>query len=461
LAARGASVELHEAGPEVGGLCRTLDLWGQRVDLGPHRFFSTDPRVLGLWRDIVGPNYEMVRRMTRIYYDRRFFDYPLEPLSVLAGLGVWRSLECLASYVWAITRPRRPSLDTFEDWVTARFGRRLYETFFKSYSEKLWGIPGDELDADFAVQRIKSLDLWEAVKAAFHRGRDEHRTLLREFAYPTGGTGRVYEKLAQMFIERSGRLFLRSPVARVICDRGKVRGAELNDGRSIEADAVVSTMPLTLLIERLDGCPGEVRAAAARLTFRNTILAYLEVEGTAHFPDNWIYVHSPELRCGRITNFRNWTPDLCGGRGSTILCLEFWANDDDTIWQAPNGEVERLARDELAATGLAPRAAVLNAHIARIPRSYPVYRRGYQAHVEVIRRHLAGIRGLHAVGRYGAFKYNNQDHSLLMGILVARAIAGEPGDDPWLVNTAHDYQEAAALPDPGFAAADSRVEPAG
>jgi protoporphyrinogen oxidase len=442
LACRGFDVEVHEAAPFVGGLCRSLDLWGQRVDLGPHRFFSTDRRVLDFWHHIVGTEYAVVKRLTRIYYQGKFFTYPLDPWNVIAGLGPTHAAHCLLSYARAAVGSAGQELDTFEAWVTARFGRQLYETFFKTYSEKLWGIPGHDLDVDFATQRIKKLDLLEAVKAAFLPALGAgHRTLLSEFKYPLGGTGRVYERLAAKFVECGGRLALRSPVRRVLVDGPHVRGVELSDGRRIEAETVVSTMPLTLLVEQLDGCPDHVRVAAAALTFRNTILCYLEVEGTDHFPDNWLYVHAQELQCGRITNFRNWTPDLHGGRDSTILCLEFWANDDDLLWRAADSTLHGLAREELATTGLTGRALVRQAHVVRIKRSYPVYRRGYRAHIETIRTYLDRLAGLQVIGRYGAFKYNNQDHSLLMGLLAAEAIAGDAIDDPWSVNTAREYQE--------------------
>ena len=446
----GAEVDLFEAGPHVGGMARTLELWGQRVDLGPHRFLSGDARVNRLWLEVVGREYRLVDRLTRIYYRGRFFHYPLRPFDALAKLGPLEAARCIASYAAGRARGAGEG-QSFEDWVVARFGRRLFEIFFKTYSEKLWGIPCAELDADFATQRIKKLSLLEAIKNAFSLGGARHKTLAERFAYPRGGTGMVYERMAAAVRERGGRIHLRRPVKRVLVEGGRARGVELEDGEVVEADRVVSSMPLSLLVSRLPGAPEEVRAATAALKFRNTILVYLHVDAPDLFPDNWLYVHAAELRMGRLTNFRNWVPELYGDSRTSILVAEYWCNDPDPLWRDPDEALVALASDEVRRTGLVRDAAILGGHVVRLPRCYPVYQRGYRQPLGTIERYLRGIEGLLAIGRYGAFKYNNQDHSILMGILAAENVLGAGRHDLWSINTDYDsYQESGTITEAGL-----------
>ncbi|HYV43783.1 MAG TPA: FAD-dependent oxidoreductase [Myxococcaceae bacterium] len=444
LSKGGAQVDLYEASPHVGGMARTLDLWGQRADLGPHRFLSNDARVNALWLEVVGREYRLVNRLTRIYYRGRFFHYPLRPFDALAKLGPLEAARCMASYAAGRLRGAEEGA-SFEEWVVARFGRRLFEIFFKTYSEKLWGIPCSELDADFATQRIKKLSLLEAVKNAFSLGAGGHKTLAERFAYPRRGTGFVYERMAELLRERGGRIHLQRPVKRVLLDGARARGVELEDGETAEADHVVSSMPLSLLVGRLPGAPEDVLAAAAALRFRNTILVYLHAGAPDLFPDNWLYIHAAELRMGRLTNFRNWVPELHGGARSSILVAEYWCNDADPLWREPEEALVRLASDEVRGTGLLRDAPILDGRVVRLPRCYPVYQRGYRQPLEKIERYLRGIDHLLPIGRYGAFKYNNQDHSILMGMLAAENVLGAGRHDLWSVNTDYDsYQEEGA-----------------
>ncbi len=252
LAKAGVEVEVFEASGSVGGMSRSFPLWGQTVDLGPHRFFSSDARVNRLWLEIVQGDYAMVDRLTRIFYGERFFRYPLEPLNALKNLGLTRAAACTLSYLRERLGPSCPDNGTFESWVVRRFGRRLFDIFFKSYSEKLWGISCQQLDADFAAQRIKKLSFSEVVKNAFKLGKQKHRTLVDQFAYPTGGTGMVYERLAEC-VDAVGAVRLNQPVKRVRHENKRITGLELSDGRVMECDHVISTMPLTLLVKGLEG----------------------------------------------------------------------------------------------------------------------------------------------------------------------------------------------------------------
>lgn len=452
LAKAGVNTHVFEASEHVGGLSRTFDLWGQKVDLGPHRFFSNDRRVNDLWLEVVGNDYRMVDRLTRIYYQSRFFHYPLKPSNALWNMGVANAVCCLASYTKERIVPSYTTEQnqTFESWVVGRFGRRLFEMFFKSYSEKLWGIPCDQLDADFAAQRIKKFSLGEAIKAALGIGQQHHKTLVDQFAYPTGGTGMVYERMAQRIDELGSHVYLNAPVRRIIHHDHQVKGLELNDGRIEPFDHVISTMPLTLLVRGLGDLPCEVEDGVSKLRFRNTILVYLNVDATDLFKDQWLYVHSPELGMGRVTNFRNWAPDLYGDSKTSILALEYWCYDEDPLWTESAEKLSERAAHEIRATGLIGDAQIVAAHVHRIRRCYPVYSQGYKQHLTPVIDHVREFNNLQAIGRYGAFKYNNQDHSILMGILAADNVLTSAGHDLWAVNTDSDYQEAADIKKTGL-----------
>jgi protoporphyrinogen oxidase len=447
---RDVGVTLFEASGSVGGLAKSIELWGQTVDIGPHRFFSTDTRVNEFWLEVVGGRYEMVNRLTRIFYNGKFFYYPLKPLDAFAKLGPFESARCFFSYVAERLSPTELKGD-FETWVTSRFGKRLFEVFFKTYSEKLWGISCKELDSDFAAQRIKKLSLFEAIKNAFLGGGGGHKTLVDKFAYPHEGTGMVYRMMAEGFAKNGGDLRLETPVERVRTVNGKVVGLDLTNGESLDFDTVISSMPLSLLVSRLDEAPEEIREKANSLRFRNTILVYLNVDSAELFEDNWLYVHSPTLDCGRITNFRNWVPQLYRDEKTSILCMEFWCFEGDAEWAMPDEELAAKAIAELNETGLNEGAAVLDAEVYRINRCYPVYAKGYRETLEPIEDFLRTVKNLIPIGRYGAFKYNNQDHSILMGLLAAENVLEGKRHDLWEINTDYDeYQEASIITDTGL-----------
>ena len=459
LAKRGVDVEVYEASEEVGGMSRSFRLWNQTVDLGPHRFFSSDARVNRLWLEVVDEDYRMVERLTRIFYGGRFFRYPLEPVNALFNLGLGKAAVCVASYLRERVLASCTDDQTFESWVVRRFGRSLFNTFFKSYSEKLWGISCKELDADFAAQRIKKLTLGEVIKNALRLGGGGHRTLTDEFGYPTGGTGMVYERMAD-FINTVGKVHLKRSIRRVLHSDQRVVGVELADGTRKRFDHVISTMPLTLLVRGLEGVPEAVRRAVDSLRFRNTIVVYLHVAGGSLFPDQWIYVHEPNLQVGRITNFRNWVPHLYGPSENTIVAMEYWCNDEDDAWREPDERIIDRARQEIRSTGLLGGAEILDGAVVRVPKSYPVYACGYKRHLELVVNFLRNFQGLIPIGRYGSFKYNNQDHSILMGLLAAEQILTQQERELWDVNTDYDsYQEQATITESGLAGrmADERL----
>lgn len=442
LAKEGISVDVFEAGDAVGGMAKSFSLWGQLVDLGPHRFFSSDPRVNQLWLEVIGKNYSMVSRLTRIYYKNTFFDYPLKAMNALFGLGIFQSIICVISYIRVRVSPMKDEA-TFEAWVSNRFGRRLFSIFFKSYSEKLWGISCKELDADFAAQRIKKLSLYEAIKSAvFKTGRSKHKTLVDEFAYPHRGAGAVYDLIAQKIIQLGGQIHLKTSVQSVHPSiKGSTPVLTLADGEGLSFDHIISTMPITHLVERM-GAPNDIQNHVKALQFRNTILVYLQVDAASPFPDQWIYVHSAELKTGRITNFKNWVPSITQGQKETILCLEYWCYDGDEMWGMDHDALITLATREIYQTNLISQNTVLAGKVIRVPKCYPVYATGYRSHLNPVEQYLSNQVGLSVIGRYGSFKYNNQDHSILMGLLAAENITEGAQHNLWEVNTDYEYQES-------------------
>jgi len=434
-----------EASGRVGGMAGSISLWGHTVDLGPHRFFSADPVVVNFWHRYVASNYVMVSRQTRIFYKGKFFDYPLKAGNALRNLGVGQALLSVGSYVKSRVAPM-PDDESLESWISNRFGRVLFRTFFKTYTEKLWGISCKELDADWAAQRIQGLTLWGAIKSAIIGNRgNKHKTLVDEFAYPKSGNQFFYDQM-RLAIENfpGSSVELDSRVTKINVDDGRVSGIELSTGKTIVAEWVVSSMPLTLLVRGLPNVPEDVLEASSKLRFRNTILIYLLVDSQDLFPDQWLYIHDSNVLHGRITNFRNWSPDIIGSDGRTVLCIEFWCFDGDPMWQDSEVNLVQKAIQEVAAVGLVSEDLVVEGRMIRIPKCYPVYERGYQQPLKLVTDYLDTISGLILIGRYGSFKYNNQDHSILMGILAAEAVADNRKPDLWGVNTESVYQEQGA-----------------
>ena len=447
---KGHEVEVYEACNFIGGMSRSFDLWGQKVDIGPHRFFSKQKEINDFFFELIKDDYTLVERCTRIYYRKRFFNYPLKLGNVLTNLPPLVIFQILWYFGIQKLKPKKKA-DNFEEWVTNRFGKKLFEIFFKHYTEKLWGIKCTEIDADWAAQRIKTLTLMEAVKSAIFGNRgNKHKTLVDQFAYPKFGTGSLYERAADRIKNNGGTVKLETPVKRIILDEAgrKITGIELEDGQITEATSIVSTMPITSLIKGFDNVPQEVIDAANALYFRNTILVYLEVDHSDLFSDNWLYIHSPDVKHGRITNFRNWCPSLNGDKTSTIICMEFWCFESDEIWTIDESSMIQIAKEEIHKINLIPKQAnIINAKVLKVPKCYPVYETGYQKNMELVIQYLNKIEGLYPIGRYGAFKYNNQDHSILMGLLAAEKILGNSDVDLWQINTDTEYQEDGKIKD--------------
>jgi len=450
LAKNNIDIDVFEATPSVGGMAKTIELWNQKVDIGPHRFFSNDTRVNEIWLELAGNDYEMVDRLTRIYYNKKFFHYPIKAFDALKNLGIVEAVNCVMQYGIEQLSPTKDT-STFEGWVTNRFGKRLYQIFFKTYTEKLWGIPCNILDADFAAQRIKKFSLGEAMKTALFGNSGKHKTLVDQFAYPHGGTGIIYERMSKFVQSKGNQVYLKTPIKRVLTSNGIANAVELEDGSIKNYDHVITSMPFTQMVERLPEVPQNIKAAASKLKFRNTIIVYLNVQDKNLFPDNWLYVHSSDLQMGRLTNFRNWVPQLYDNEQSTICALEYWCYDEDDFWKYDNDKLIALAKEELRKTGLIGNANISAGFVYRIPKCYPVYSTGYKEVLKPIEEYLSGIKNLHVIGRYGAFKYNNQDHSILMGRLAVENILENKNHNLWEINTDYDnYQESSVITKTGL-----------
>lgn len=441
--ALGGQCTLIEASPFVGGMARSFSLWGGLVDLGPHRFFSTDPIVNAYWHKHVRDDYVVVSRLTRIFYDGKFYRYPLDPKNALNNLGMQKAISSVLSFLLAKFIPPRDD-GSLENWISRKFGRVLYRTFFKVYTEKVWGIDCKLIDADWAAQRIQGLTLWKAIKGALRRNKGNSlKTLVDEFAYPKQGNQLFYDRQLEHIRSGRNKVLIETRVKRILIEDNAVKGIELADETILTSNCVVSSMPLTSLVLSLKNVPENVRASAQKLRFRNTILVYLRVRAEEIFKDQWLYIHDPNLLHGRITNFNNWSPEISPRDGTTTLCLEFWCFDGDAIWEESDEDLIARAKLEVGATKLVSIDQIMDGKVIKLQKSYPVYDRGYKEHLQVVTNYLDQIDGLFLIGRYGSFKYNNQDHSILMGLLAAEAIFQGKTLRLWHINTDSTYQEAA------------------
>jgi len=439
--------EVFEAEDIVGGIAQTSSYRGYRFDIGGHRFFTKVESVSKLWTEILGDDLLVRPRMSRIYYRGRFFDYPLKPMNALLGLGPIETMRIGLSYVKAQMMPTRDERN-FEQWVTNRFGRRLYQIFFKTYTEKVWGIPCTEIGADWAAQRIKNLDLLTAVKSALLGGRSSGKTvtsLIERFEYPRLGPGMMWERLEEMCAKEGTPTHRGLKVTSIHHDGSKVDALTLvdRDGaeQRIEAEHFVSSMPLRNLIRGLDPpAPDDVRAAAEKLRYRDFLTVVLIVDQAELFPDNWIYIHSPNVRLGRIQNFKNWSPDMVPDPSKTALGLEYFVQEGDDLWTMDDAALVELGRRECHSLGLLAQKDVRDGTVVRMPKAYPVYNGDYKDALAVIQKHLSSLSNLHPIGRNGLHRYNNQDHSMVTAMYAARNIAGE-SLDVWNVNVEEEYHE--------------------
>ncbi len=449
LSRAGVPVVVVEADARVGGLSQTVEYKGYRFDIGGHRFFTKIPAVRELWRSMLGADFLRRPRLSRILYGGRFFHYPLNPVNALLKLGVLQSLGVLASYLWIRARPIRPET-SFEDWVSNRFGRRLYRIFFGTYTEKVWGMPGSAISARWATQRIQNFSLGTVISRMLRpwqheRTEDAVRTLVGEFEYPRLGPGMMWEAFATEIERRGGRVLLNARVSAIVHDGRTVAAVEIDrGGQRVRQPAahVVSTMPLTHLVEKLGPtAPAFVRESAGRLKYRDFLTVGLIVDEPDVFADNWIYVHDATVKVGRIQNFKNWSPDMVPDSSRTSLGLEYFCSRGDEVWALRDEALIELAIRELAAIGLVDPARVIDGKVVRAPNAYPIYDERYRDAVQRVRAYVQRFDNLQTIGRNGTHSYNNQDHSMVMGMLAVRNIFGER-HDLWATNPEDEYLEA-------------------
>jgi protoporphyrinogen oxidase len=448
LAQRGRAGTVLEADGAVGGIAKTVEFDGYRFDLGGHRFYTKLAPVRRLWEEMLGPELLTRPRLSRIYYRDRFFSYPLQARDVFRGLGLLESVRCGLSYFYWRRRWRDVQPQTFEEWVVRRFGRRLYDAFFRSYTEKVWGIPGSEIQAEWAAQRIQEFSLSHAIFGILGLKRGEPPTLIEEFLYPRLGPGQMWEGFRDWVQDREIPVRLNHRCVGIRHDAGRVESVVVQTNgteREHPVDAVLSSIPLPELVQCLDPpAPPEVRDAASRLRYRNLCVVALMTEEAEPFPDNWIYLHDPRTQAGRVQNFGAWSPDLVRP-GTTCLGVEYFCFDEDELWHMPDESAVEVAVRDLETIGLLDRSQVVNGVKVRVPKAYPMYDSGYREAVAEIRGYLEHFENLRTFGRNGLHRYNNQDHSMWTAMLATINHVDGASHDVWSVNTKAEYLEEGPL----------------
>ncbi|ALG89684.1 MULTISPECIES: NAD(P)/FAD-dependent oxidoreductase [Actibacterium] len=439
---------VFEASDMVGGIARTESHNGYRFDIGGHRFFTKVQEVEDMWHEVMGDDFITVPRQSRIYYKEKFFDYPLKLFNALINIGPYEAARIVVSYIKWQVRPYRDE-QSFEEWVINRFGGRLYMHFFRSYTEKVWGIPPTEIRADWAAQRIKNLSLFKAVWNALS-GANDTASLIEEFQYPRLGPGMMWEKVRDDVREKGGDVVMQSEVVGVNLDGNRVTSIDVkhwtDDGapattETVEAEHFINSMAIKDLIHAFNPPPPpEVIAAAERLKYRDFLIVTLVLDHADPFPDNWIYIHSPKVKVGRIQNFRAWSPEMLPNPDTASIGMEYFCQKGDGLWNMSDEELRALASKELEELALAKASDVIDAAIIRQPKAYPVYDGEYKEALDTIEAWLRTLENFQTVGRNGLHRYNNQDHSMLSAMLAARNVLGEE-HDVWNVNVERSYHE--------------------
>ncbi len=455
LARKGEKSVVLDQADKVGGISRTETYKGYRFDIGGHRFFTKVGEVQQIWQEILGDEFIQVPRLSRIYYQGKFFDYPLSIVSTLSNLGVTDSSLIILSYLKSKLKGKlqpEKEAENLEDWVIERFGDRLYRTFFKSYTEKVWGIPCNKIQAEWAAQRIKGLSLKKAmVNAVF--GSNDTKTLIKEFDYPIYGPGMMWERCTELLEAEGSPVHMKTRVIKVEHDNKRVKCVIAqktiqNNGQQgeqlikLSGENFVSSIPITALVKCMSPAPPEsVLRAAEGLKYRDFLIVPLIIDIEDIFPDNWIYIHSPDFKVGRIQNFKNWSAAMVPDARKTCVGMEYFCSEGDSLWEMSDQDLITLAAQEIVGLGLVTNVKhVEDGTVIRQKKAYPVYDGEYRKHLDVIQRYLQSFENLQTVGRNGMHRYNNQDHSMLTGLLAAKNILGET-HDLWNVNVERSYHE--------------------
>lgn len=450
----GRKVIIVEATNQVGGISRTevRDEW--RFDLGGHRFFTKIKRVEDFWFSILSRDEFLRRdRQSRIFFKGKFFDYPLKPLNALRNLGVIGTIRAIFSFLWVQMKPMKKPLN-FETWVASRFGWYLYRTFFKTYTEKVWGIPANQIQADWAAQRIKNLSLSSAILSAFFPQRfngGQITTLIDQFHYPKYGPGMMWERCAELIESSGSEIAFECSIRKIeLLHQSNSRfnfKVTLSDSNVIECSYIVSTMALRDLLPLMHPMPPiETLGAAQQLRYRSFVTVAFPISGTSIFPDNWIYIHSPEVKVGRIQNFGTWSPYMVKD-GHSCIGLEYFVDEGDEFWNMSDDDLIDFARKELVFLNLAQEEDIESGFVVKVPKAYPVYDEAYGMNVQILREHLAKMAPyFQTVGRNGLHRYNNQDHSMLTAMFAVDNILFGTNKDVWSVNTESEYLESSQIP---------------
>ncbi len=454
LARHGRTSLVLEADDVVGGISRTARFGEWRIDIGGHRFFTKVGAVTKLWHEIMPAEDFLTRpRKSRIHYQGKFYDYPLNAGNALRNLGPVEAARCVLSYLWARVRPPKDQT-TFEGYTAAKFGWRLYRTFFKTYTEKVWGVPAAEIQADWAAQRIKNLNLWRAVlnSLAPRRNQTDITSLIEQFEYPRLGPGMMWERCHELVSEAGSEVLLGRRVTRIrhrdglaveVVASAGAGGAGSTCEEVFACSDVISSMPIGALVLAMDPPPPDpVLAAARALGYRDFLTVGLVVPAETAFDDNWIYVHAPDVKVGRIQNFSAWSPDMAPVDHLTCLGLEYFVTEGDEMWTMADDDLVALGTAELGRLGLADPSLVDHGFVVRMPKAYPMYDAHYQQNVDVMRGWLAAnAANVHPVGRNGMHRYNNQDHSMYTAMLSVDNIVNGASHDVWEVNVEAEYHE--------------------
>lgn len=441
-------ITIVEREAQVGGFAKSINFRGFILDYGPHRFFTKLAPVISLWNDILGVEQVTVKRLTRIFYGGKYFSYPIRAKEVLFALGIGETFNILYSYLLSRLFPN-PDPKNFAEWIVARFGKRLFGIFFEGYTEKLWGIPCTEIEAEWAAQRIKGLSLSKAIRNAIFGSSGKVKSLIDQFQFPRLGSGQLYDLICDRLHEQKQSILLNTEVIGCQHNGLKITFIILRDRSTameyvVNCSDVISSIPLNLLVQQMQPAPPlDVITAAKSLQFRNTILVYLIIDSGSLFLDNWLYINDAKVRLGRVTNFANWSPDMLPQLSSsqTPICCEYWCSSDEALWKESDNKLISIAIAELRQIKLLGSESIIDGFVLRLPRTYPVYTGDYREAIATIQNYLSQFSNLQLIGRYGSFKYNNQDHSLLMGIRAAENIISLANHDLWSINSDTEYAE--------------------
>ena len=433
---------VFEKADKIGGIARTESYKGYYFDVGGHRFFTKFEKISALWQDLLGEDFLKVPRKSCIYFNNRFYNYPLQPLNALFNLGVHESFMVIASFIRSKISPY-PKEETFEQWVSNRFGERLYKAFFKTYTEKVWGIPCKQIQADWAAQRIKGLTLTGTIYNALF-GYQNSKSLIDEFNYPIKGPGMMWDRLHEKTKIGGGKVLLNSEIISLNHQNGYITDATYtHQGKrfKVAVEHIISSAPITTLVTMLNPkVPKEVLAASRGLSYRAFIIVIFIINKPSLFSEQWIYIHSPNVRVGRIQNFKNWSAAMVPDPNHTSIGMEYFCSEGDDLWTMPKTELVRLAARELAELGLADTNDIVDEFVLRQPKAYPVYDQNYFNRLGIIKEFIARFKNLQTIGRNGMHRYNNMDHSMLTGMMAIQNITGCK-HDLWSVNEEEEYLE--------------------